>query len=144
MTLALALAACLTLGSVIYVATAQKSGEKFTEFYVLNADGSAASYPTEFTVGETATVTVGLTNREQQPATYMVDVVVDGKTVSEIDGISLADGEQWRGRVSFAFARSGASQKVDFLLYRSPVAEPYRSIFLRLDVTEPEQTEPQN
>jgi len=60
----------VALASVIYIIISPSSGEKFTEFYILGPDGKAGNYPTNLTVGENGTVTVGIVNHEGTSVSY--------------------------------------------------------------------------
>ena len=70
----LVVAILFTAGSIAYVATVHKTGEKFTEFYILGPDGKAGGYPTDLTVGQQAQVIVGVVNHESSTVNYTIQV----------------------------------------------------------------------
>ena len=60
------------VGVLGYVLATPKVGEKFTEFYVLGSEGEAAGYPAEMSVGDEATIILGIVNHEQEQVSYRV------------------------------------------------------------------------
>lgn len=135
---ALALTGVLSLTALgivgYFVATSSGEGEAFTEFYVLGPGGRAEGYPEEVVLGESAPVTLGLVNHEGRDIAYGIALRIDGRTSNRIRGLVLADGDQWERRVSLVPFSAGGNQKVEFLLYRDGVSEPYRRLHLWLDV----------
>ncbi len=70
---------CAIIGAVattIYVIAVPKEGEKFTEFYILGAEGKAADYPTDIRVGSPEAVIIGIGNHEYRNVTYWVDILL--------------------------------------------------------------------
>jgi len=148
----------LAAGSVAYAVTVPPQGETFTEFYVLTEDENeelvAADYPSEFRVGESQPVVVGLGNHEGESVEYTVVVQLQEATVEnnetvildrqEIDRFSspaVADNETWQRTHEIRPTRTGDRLRVQYLLYRGPPpAEPtaetaYRDLDLWIDVT---------
>jgi uncharacterized membrane protein len=76
----LALAVLASLGAVAYTIAKPKSGEEFTEFYVLGSGGKAADYPSEVRVGEKAAVTGGIINNFRTRVSYRIAVSVAGES----------------------------------------------------------------
>jgi uncharacterized membrane protein/LysM repeat protein len=143
------LAFAATLGGGVYFVAASGEGpEGFTEFYVLNPEGKAEAYPGLVSAGEDLAVVLGLVNREGEATTYNVAAVLDGEVVDTIDGLALENGETWERSVGLALGRAGSNQKLEFLLYKDGGDEPYRSLYLWLDVetvaaeTAPEEAPP--
>lgn len=88
--------------AMVYVAaTPSQSGTAYAEFYLLNEDGVAADYPTNVTVGENATVTVGVGNRRPAAARYAVVVTLDDRRLARYALTVPPDGTRER-RVTFA------------------------------------------
>lgn len=72
------------IGGVIYLSlNPSPASRPYTEFYVLGPDGNASDYPTNLSVGEEATVTVGVTNHERATISYEVVVAWNETTVHE-------------------------------------------------------------
>ena len=124
------------VGALIYVTTAPKVEEKFTEFYVLGLEGKAAGYPRELKVGEKGEVITSIINREHETVSYRVRVEIDGVSHNQTGPLVLAHDEKWEEIVSFVPDRAGDNQKVEFLLYKNEGAEPYLKLHLLLNVTE--------
>jgi len=124
------------LGTLGYVIAAPKVGERFTEFYLLGAEGKAADYPRELAVGEEAEVTVGIVNHEHKPVSYRVEVRVGGVENNEVGPVALEHEQKWEGAVSFTPDKAGDNQKVEFILYKGGEAEPYLMLHLWIDVGE--------
>jgi len=132
----LTLSIVFALGAMIYMITNPRVYERFTEFYVLGADGKAETYPTKLKLGETAAVTLGVVNYEQKPMKYYIDVAIAGKSVSAIKDISLAEKEKWQQEIIIEPAEIGDKQKVEFLLFKEGEAAPYLSLHLWIDVVQ--------
>lgn len=135
---ALALVVVVLLIGVAYVAlTPQETTDPYTEFYVLGPDGQASGYPTNLTVGETGTLIVGITNREQKSVTYTVQLRLDDEPI-ESRAVTVDRGQTWEDRFSFA-PESEGRKKLWIELYRgqSPdtTREPYRELWLSVNVT---------
>jgi len=136
LTVILALAILAAVGTLIYVISTPRVGEKFTEFYILGLGGKAADYPRELTVGQQASVIVGMVNREYGEMNYRVEVVVGGLKEKEVGPIALADKEKWEQEVSFSPSKAGDNQEVEFLLYKGAELTPSQELHLWIDVKE--------
>lgn len=66
----------LAIGSVGYAVAVPKSGESFSEFYLLTENESGAlvadNYPQNFTVGQSQPIVVGIGNHEHERTKYSV------------------------------------------------------------------------
>jgi len=124
-----------TAGSIGYVVAGPGVEEQFTEFYLLGAEGRIADYPDNLILGEEATVIVVVVNHEREDMNYGLEVTIDGNRYGKIEQIALVPEEKWEQEVSFVPVRAGERQKVEFVLYKND--EPYRRLFLRIDVREP-------
>jgi len=136
LTVLLALAILVAVGTLIYVISTPKVGEKFTEFYILGLGGKAADYPRELYVGQQASVIVGIVNHESGDTSYRVEVTVDGVKDKVIAPLTLADKQKWEQEVSFSPSKTGDKQKVEFLLYKGAELTPSQELHLWIDVTE--------
>ncbi len=130
----LALAILGALGMLGYTIANPGVGEGFTEFYILGLDDKATDYPEELMVGEEGKVKVGIINREQEIATYRVEVAIEGVKSNEVGTVTLGDGEKWEGVVGFVPGRVGDNQKVEFLLYKQGWDGVYQRLHLWVDV----------
>jgi uncharacterized membrane protein len=134
----LGLAVVVAIGTLGYVIAVPQQGERFTEFYILSAEGKAEDYPGQAVVGEPVELTVGIVNHEYQALSYRIAVAIDGVENKEITTGELAHQEKWERVVSFVPQSSGEGQRVEFWLYRNAETEPCFEEPLRLyiDVTE--------
>jgi len=81
LTIILVASIIIAVVSLVYVIIAPKAGEKFTEFYLLNTQRRAENYPTNLTLGEEASVIIGIENHEYQPITYTIEVWLINQTI---------------------------------------------------------------
>ena len=130
----LVLAILGAVGMLGYVIATPGSGEKFTEFYILGPEGKAADYPKQLEAGQEDSVIVGIVNREQEAATYTVEVAIDGVKNSESGPVTLEQGEKWEQAVNISLNRVGNNQKVEFLLYKQGQSDVYQTTYLWVDV----------
>jgi uncharacterized membrane protein len=153
----LVLSILLAVGSVGYAVMVPKEGEAFTELYLLSEgdDGElvADDYPTNYTMGESKPLVVGIGNHEHRSMDYTVVVqlqrveTVDNETQvlesRELDRlqISLADGETGQQPYEVTPTMTGERLRLVFLLYEvQPPADPavenaYRTTHLWITVT---------
>lgn len=134
----------LSVGTLIYVISVPKVGEKFTEFYILGPNGIADDYPTELSVNENGMVIIGVVNREYQEVIYTLKVIADDESIPIIYGLNNTDNslgpirlqneEKWEEPISFRILQPGENIKVQFHLYRSDQTEVYRDLHLWVDV----------
>jgi LysM repeat protein len=54
--------------------------------------------------------------------------------VEQVTEFLLAHDEKWEKRLTFALYNPGTDQRINFLLYREGLEEPYRSLHLWVDV----------
>jgi len=120
--------------AVVFITVNPKSGEKFTEFYILGENGKAGNYPTNLTIGETGNVTMGIVNREQNVTSYDLIVQQNGNNLYN-NTFTLSKNETKEIPFSFNAKTSGQNQKVDFKLYKLPnYTNVYRSLTLYINV----------
>ena len=85
LSIVLILSIILAISTTAYIIIKPKQGEKFTEFYLLGPGGKASDYPTNLTVGQNASVIIGIVNHEYQTVDYHLVVTSDGVVMSEQD-----------------------------------------------------------
>ena len=74
LTVVLVLAILSSVVALVYVIAVPRQGEAFSEFYLLGPGGKATNYPHNLTIGENASVTVGLANHNYRTINYTVEV----------------------------------------------------------------------
>ena len=148
------------MGVAGYLVSLPKVEEKYTEFYLLDYQGSTREYPSEVVLKEdriisisysdlrnlscnSAQVILGIVNQEQEPVSYSVRLEIagrpvnlnySGQDVSRLEGIALDPDEKWEGKIGFAPQSIGDNQKVEFLLYKNGDSSPLESLHLWIDV----------
>ena len=124
-----------TLGIGAYSLCRPKLGEKFTEFYLLGPEWIAADYPSELVIGDTARVTIGIINREQQAVSYSVRVLLGGEQIEELGPVILEHEQKWEHEVNIVPRIIGKNERVEFLLFKDGEEDP-SSLHFWLDVKE--------
>jgi uncharacterized membrane protein len=120
---------------VILTVAPVETGDTYTEFYVLGSNGTASDYPENVTVGERATVRVGVGNSESRRQTYTL-VVRTNETTFLTREITLEREEQWEEPVSFSFDSPGRKRlQLELYLGETTEGDPYRSLRLFVEVT---------
>lgn len=120
--------------AVVYITVNPKSGEKFTELYILGQNGKAGDYPSNMTLGETGNLTMGIVNREQNKTSYDLVVELNGKNLYN-NTFTLSKNETKQIPFNFTAQSTGQNQKMEFLLYKLPnYTNIYRSLNLYINV----------
>lgn len=114
----------LCTGFIIYLSVTPSSNDKFTEFYMLNADGKASDYPFDVKAGEAVTVILGVINHEYQPATYRIMVRQNGAIIKSVNVSLLQDKQKWEEKVDFTVEGNGRTQ-LEFYLFAGDSKEPH-------------------
>ncbi|MEM2922054.1 MAG: DUF1616 domain-containing protein [Candidatus Bathyarchaeia archaeon] len=135
------LVGCLVaaVGGTIYIAVTPHVGERFTEFYILGPSGKAYGYPTNLTLGESGLVIIGVVNHEYEDVSYRVVVSLGNETVGVVEDIALRHEESWQREFTFTPRTVGERMRLQFLLYREGLDEPYRDLHLWVTVRPREQ-----
>jgi uncharacterized membrane protein len=129
----LVIAIILAIFMTVYVTITPKQSEKFTEFYVLDQNGTAEDYPTNLTVGEEGEVIIGVVNHEYANVTYQLEVRLNGELINE-KSVDLMHNGTWKSPFTFRATKAGEDQKLEILLYKDMMKKPYRSLHLWVDV----------
>lgn len=145
----------IACGSLVYVITTPKTGEKFTEFYILGSEGIADNYPRNITTNDTANVIIGIANHEYQQINYTVEIWLINQTTNEnittyhnawfldkknvalnhsIIDINREWTAQWEYNYSFSINKTGL-YKMSFMLFKEKTQE-YNTSYDYLDTIE--------
>lgn len=160
LTVALAASIVVAAGVLAYVIATPRPGERFTEFYVLDCNGTASDYPTRLNVSEPGCLLIGVENHEFARVNYTVRVDLVGGEFVNVTGRlrfvernrtdwtwsnrSLDDDQNWTQNYVFSIASVGV-WRVHFLLFRDGVfnaTAPYRWVHLFVNATAPGSTPP--
>ncbi len=143
LTVFLIISILLSIATLAYVVVSPKEGEHFTEFYLLGPEGKADNYTTNYTIGQSGTVIVGVVNHEYRPVNYTMEVKLENKSLflpENVKHISLAHNETWEEPVTIMPPLEGKNMKLQFLLFNdTEKSVPYRDLHLWVNVTAPKQ-----
>jgi uncharacterized membrane protein len=162
LTVILVITIVIAISLLVYAIVTPKTGEQFTEFYLLGPNGLADEYPRNLTVGEKANLIVGIINHEGKRMDYRVEVwlinqsyeynsttkenetiyyhmwYMDTLTVS-LDNIPIdVEAEwtpQWEENFSFSINHTG-NYKLAFLLYNDTLNQTYSKDIDYQDIAE--------
>ncbi|MGB4307031.1 MAG: DUF1616 domain-containing protein, partial [Methanosarcina flavescens] len=127
-----------------YVILTPKEGEHFTEFYVLGPQGIADNYTTDYTLGQSGTMIVGIVNHEYRPVNYTMQVRLENQLLplpENLQHITLDHNETWEETVTFTPPLVGQNMKLEFLLFNeTDKTTPYRDLHLWINVNENENS----
>ena len=132
----LLLSILVAVGVLVYAAAKPKTGEHFTELYLLGPAGKAEAYPDESAPGQPITLIIGVVNHEHADVQYRIERL-DPSGVEQVADFPLAHDQTWEQPYTFTLTQPGADQRVEFLLYKDGGTEPYRSLHLWITVTSP-------
>lgn len=149
------------LGVFIYTTIAPKTGEMFSEFYILGINRNTQDYPTEYvmdgrdvikviysegsmdTTSGFGVINLGIVNHEQQTESYYVKTLIDsepvninsGGLISEALGpIELQNGEMFEDTINIVPEYIKDDQKVELLLFKGTDTIPYDTLHYWIDV----------
>jgi len=81
LTIVLVICIIFAASLAIFVILTPKQGEHFTEFYILGSSHLASDYPMNLTLGENATVILGIVNHENTLMNYTIEVWLSNQTI---------------------------------------------------------------
>ncbi len=140
LTVFLILSILLSVATLGYIIVTPKEGEHFTEFYLLGPQGKADNYTTNYTLGQSGTVIVGIVNHEYMPVNYTMEVKLENQSLSlpeNLQKITLAHNETWEEPVTLTPPFEGQDMKLEFLLFNeTDKTTPYRNLHLWINVDE--------
>jgi uncharacterized membrane protein len=111
--------------------------ERFTELYILDADGTTENYPDNLTVDEEGVIFIGVVCHEHLTTDYtvIVELFYEDESNETLDeySVSLEDEEEWSQRFSFSLNATG-TYKLEVQLYKGAGEEPYLTNHLWIEV----------
>jgi uncharacterized membrane protein len=138
LTVILVLSILLSVTTLVYVVITPKEGEHFTEFYILGPEGMADNYPTNYTLGESGKVIVGVVNHEYRPVNYTMEIRLENRSLplpEDMRQVTLAHNETWEEPLTLEPPVKGKDMKLEFLLFNETDKEmPYRDLHLWINV----------
>jgi len=141
LTAVLVLSIVLCMAVLAYVVVVPRTGETFTEFYILGPDGMADNYNTTYTLGDVHPIIVGVANHEYRNMTYDLVVTLNNSgNVSQLhsEQLSVANNQTWEKTLELQPDQVGNNMEMEFLLYDDGnMTAPYRELHLWVNVTAP-------
>lgn len=119
--------------TLVYVAVKPKTGERFTEFYILGPNETASDYPTDLKVEEEGEVVISIVNYEHKNVTYRLEVNFNGSLIHE-EQVLLIENEKCERPFTFKSIEKGENQILEFLLYKDQQIEVYRILRLWINI----------
>ena len=74
--------------------------ESFTEFYILDSQGTAKQYPDKVNRGDNISLLVGVVSHEKEYKNYRVEVKVGANLIRVFETGILVSGEKWEEQFS--------------------------------------------
>jgi uncharacterized membrane protein len=163
LTIILAISIIITVSILIYIIITPRTGEQFTEFYILGPTGLADDYPKNLTIGENADIIIGIVNHEYQTMNYTVEVWLINQSYSydsisqqnetqyhhlwyldtihtSLDHVPVDIETNWTAQWEYNYTISldhPGSQKLTFLLFTQPSTNTYMKGLDYADQAEP-------
>lgn len=97
LTIVLSGAVALSVVGVIYISVVPpipSAGDEFTEFYLLDSEGTTENYPQSLAPNEDQIVTIGIVNHEAESVAYRVEVHWNDTKTQEMR-VVLENEERW-------------------------------------------------
>lgn len=143
LTVFLILSILLSVATLAFVVLSPKEGEHFTEFYLLGPQGKADNYTTDYMLGQSGTLIVGIVNHEYRPINYTMEVRLENKSLplpENVKHITLAHNDTWEEPVTLIPPFEGQRMKLEFMLYNeTDKSIPYRDLHLWINVNATKQ-----
>lgn len=129
----------LTIGTAAY--TLLKPGPiqtddnktNFTDFYIKGVDVNASNYTLNLTSGTKKNLTMVLVNREGATVNYRLVVQVNN-TILKQENITLGNNQEMEIPLNFTAGTIG-QRKMEFILYKLPDQNPYKTRSLWMKIT---------
>lgn len=139
LTILLVIALIAALCVFFYVMIVPKKGENYTEFYILDENRTMDNYPANLTIGENGTVIVAVVCHEHETIKYIVEIELINLTGERVNrtlwlyNLTLKHNQLNHTVYNFNINQNG-TYKIQFLLYINNNKEPYRVLYLWVNV----------
>jgi uncharacterized membrane protein len=136
--LAVVLSVTILSAIAVVIFSAMRAGpqERYTEYYLLGADGQLLTAMSPITLGENVTVILNVVNHEQREVKYSV-LIRDCGSLRLTDSFTLPDQQRWNKTYLLAPTVVGDQCNFSFQLFREGDTEPYRSLYFWMAVVPP-------
>jgi uncharacterized membrane protein len=129
----------VSVSVLVYAVITPAQSDTYTEFYILNSNGNAGDYPTQFSLANATLIIVGVVNHEGRTVTY--DLVITQNESSQLttlhsEQLTVSDNGQWEKTIPLRPDAAGSNIEFKFLLYeQGNYTSPYRETHLFANVT---------
>lgn len=125
--------------TAIYITVLPKKGEKYTEFYIFDENGTTENYPKYLTIGEPKAVIVGIFCHEYKRTIYAIEITLlnltGERTNMTLKRYNVTLEQDTYDVTVFNFTvNDNGTYKLQFLLYIDSIEEPYRELHLWINV----------
>ncbi|MBI2935851.1 MAG: DUF1616 domain-containing protein [Chloroflexi bacterium] len=138
-----AAASAVVAGALITWLLVPVADQPLTEFYMLDAEGGTAAFPTIVQGQEPVRVNLVVINREGSPLAYEIEARYVGRVLQTLGSGLLQDGEQWRRlaevTIPLALQDPQGSSKLEFMLYKGEIRIPAGTVHLWISAAKVEQ-----
>jgi len=125
----------LAAGMIFFVVTTPRIGERFTEFYILDASGKAERYPATLKYNYPSELRAGVINHEYAIVNYTIRVALDSEVLMDT-WFTLDHNSTWEKNLTFVPDKEGIDMKLEFWLFKEDnFSAPYRALHLWVNVT---------
>jgi len=125
----------LTMVFFLFVIELPQPAENVSEFHLLHDADLAYSYPWVGQLGEPRVVMLSITNKENQPAQYRIEVRSEDQVIGFAGPLKLSPGENQVEKVTFTPSQVGNNRPVYFHLYKDDADIPFRSLRVWLNIS---------
>lgn len=124
----------LTVGGLFYLISTEKTGEEFTEFYLLGPNELFQSNPVRVKVNESIRFLLGIVNHEMCQIPYTVEMRVRGEGIQMVNLRSIGEGEKKEISMVYEPMNLDNNCMIEFILWKDDVKEPYRRLYFWIDI----------
>lgn len=124
----------LAAAGCFYILSIVGTGEEFTEFYLLGPDEIFQNNPVRVRVNEHIRFLLGIVNHENSGITYNIEMKVSGESWQKADLLYIDKGEKREINMDYQPVESAKNCKIEFILSKDAAREPYRQLYLWLDI----------
>lgn len=124
----------IALISATVILVSPSPNRAYTEFYLLNANGTANDYPRAAAVNRPVTLQVGIFNQESVDLDYRIEVHQSGQSLTVLDPITTSPGKRLEVPLVFTPDIRTAEAPIDIYLYRKGESVPYRTLRLWMKI----------
>lgn len=124
----------LAAGGVGYMMATDNSGDAYTEFYLLGAEGQFQNQPVSLHVREEMKISCAVVNHEFRSTVYTIVMEVNGKRILSLQPVEIPHGTKWEKAAVFSPAEAVDKGKVELYLYKDRNVEPHRYLSFWINV----------